>query len=196
MANRCPRILLGPKAADRADTEECQSIGTKDHRLQKVMNERSVTRVWRAGMDDDQEEEFECLDAVEAETCAECPRLKIMEGIRDRRGRNEVNAMLERLVLSLEKNLRMRDQVLLRPCGQIDVVLENADERCRKNVIQRLGTQVKKFWGPHFLDLSSAVTIREEKRGMACEAVMRSGPGRMPMKIEESENAAARWEKR
>jgi hypothetical protein len=171
--------------------------GAKDYRLEEVMDELPVTRMWRSWIDEVHEEEAERSCALDAEICADCPRLKIMEGIRDRQGRNEVNAMLEKLVLSLEKNLRMRDQVLLRPCGQIDVVLENADEQCRKNVIQRLGTQVKKFWGPHFLDLSSAVKIREEKRVMACETVMRSGPGRMPVNIQESESMAAqRWERR
>ena len=83
-----------------------------------------------------------------------------------------MDSMLEGLVQALEKNLRTSDQVLLRPCGQIDVVLANADERTGESVLQRLVARMKEFWGPHVLEISSAVTIREGKKALACEPVM------------------------
>jgi hypothetical protein len=105
--------------------------------------------------------------------CRGCPALEKIEEIRNRRGREEVDTMLEGLVRALEKNLRTSDQALLRPCGQVDVVLASADERTAESVLRRLGARMKEFWGPHVLEISSAVTIREGKKGLACDPVMR-----------------------
>lgn len=111
----------------------------------------------------------------EEKECRGCPALKRMEEIRCRRGRELVDRMLEGVLRALEKNVRTSDQVLLRPCGQIDLVLANADERRVRSVLQRLRTRMNGFWGPHVLEISSVVTIREGKKATACESVMRAG---------------------
>ena len=110
--------------------------------------------------------------------CRGCPALERMEEIRSRKGDEEVDTMLQGVVRALEKYVRTSDQILLRPCGQIDVVLPDTDERRAGSVIQRLRTRMKGFWGPHVLEISSAVTIREGKKSMACEPIMRRGTPR------------------
>jgi hypothetical protein len=111
----------------------------------------------------------------ERNDCRGCPVLERMEEIRNRRGRKAVDAMLQGVVRALERHVRANDQVLLRPCGQIDVVLAKADdERSAGSVIQRLQARMKGFWGAHALEISSAVTIREGKSGMTCEPVVRN----------------------
>jgi CheY-like chemotaxis protein len=140
--NRIPLIVFGV-AAGKACLEECLSSGARDYLLEGFMDDRTVARVLRAAMAATEKNEFWNRKGSNAEETCKCALLATgPEGAAHQSIRLIVQEKQEEFVRVLKRNVRASDRIVPRWCGEIELVLSNANEDCLGTVLRRLRTQM------------------------------------------------------
>ncbi len=69
----------------------------------------------------------------------------------------------------LKRNVRARDQIVPRRCGQVDLVLGEANERCLASVVKRLRGRLEAYEGSVSRGGPSVVTVRVGRDAMEAQ---------------------------
>jgi CheY-like chemotaxis protein len=137
-----PLVVFG-QAAEKACAEECLSRGARDYLLKGFMDERTVGRVLQATVADMGVKDWRNReDSKAGETCLCSLQAEVPEGTVQQPVATMVLQKQEELVCVLKRNVRAGDRIVPRWCGQIELVLSDANERCIEKVVQRLRTRM------------------------------------------------------
>lgn len=157
-ANRSVPIILYAESADKDNAANCLGMGAKDYLLEGFLDERTVALVLRSAVREAEERDgadLECSDGCKPSKCKEN-----VGKARSRDGSSAEDGMRSKLLGVLKKNVRERDKIVPRWCGQIDLVLADTNENCLGPIIKRLRERVEACFEPSMIPLSALVMVR------------------------------------
>jgi CheY-like chemotaxis protein len=161
LANSHVPFILFADPADKGCAVECLSMGARDFLLEGYLDERTVARVLQSAVGEGEAEAvMPASDTSNSEWCAFSVQLETLEEMQDQMDSRAVDRAMRGLVEVLKRNVRPRDQVVPRRCGQIDLVLADANESCLGRIIERIQARVKAYKGPLLGEMSTAVMVR------------------------------------
>jgi DNA-binding response OmpR family regulator len=159
--NNVPLILFA-EPADTACAVECLSVGATDFLLEGFMDERTVARVLqsvvrrvgeaRSMAVESQSNRRKRLRVEHESEPVEESKLCVGAGATTERLPHELMRLLKR-------NIRASDRVVPRRCGQVDLVLGNANERALDTIIRRLRARVSVYEGSFSGEVTARVTV-------------------------------------
>jgi CheY-like chemotaxis protein len=173
LANSHVPFILFAEPADKSCVMQCLSMGARDFLLEGYMDERTVARVLHSVVGVTEEEALmpATVTSSSEEGCAFSVRLEPLQETQDRMQGRAIDGATQGLLRVLKRNVRARDQVVPRRCGEIDLVLADANENCLVAIIERIQARLKAYTGPLSPDLSPSVTVRVAKRSGGFTAI-------------------------
>lgn len=157
-ANRFIPIILFAEPADKECAVQCLAVGARDYLLEEHLDERTVARVLKTVVSG--KEKMDPDASVMGEECAFAIRGEGGKAVQSQRDGQAVDGALPQLLQVLRKNVRANDRIVPRWCGQVDLVLADANERCLKAILARLRSRVEGCEGLFLSEHSSVVTVR------------------------------------
>ena len=162
-------IILFAEPADEACAVECLSMGARDYLLEGFMDEKTVARVLQSAMSGGDVGPTPC--ASRGEECAVSVRWEALDEMQQ----DQDKKVFHELIMMLKRNVRTSDQVVLRACGQIDLVMADTNEDCLGAIVQRIGTRMQSYAKLQSQNLSTVVTIRTGRGVPVAQALWSDG---------------------
>jgi CheY-like chemotaxis protein len=186
LENQRIRLVVFGRAAEKACAEECLAAGAGDYLLEGFMDEKTVSRVLQASVANMDERGWSKKeDSKTGETHRSSLQAEASEGTTQQSIRPMVLQKQEELIRMLKRNIRAGDRIVPRWCGQIELVLKNANEGCVEKVVQRLRARVGVSEAGVSSDAPVFITVVSGDGVEDAQSLMHNWSGEFALKIEE-----------